>query len=87
MKKLVFQMIEKTWSVPPKSIDAIFKYLEDGKTLYVHTYVKNIVITQKTLEKFRKIGAYLLKEEGDGYRLQNGKGSVYLLPGQLKFGD
>ncbi len=75
------------YSVPPKSINEIFKHLEDGKTLYVHTYVKNTVITKKTLEKFRSVGAWLLKEDGNGYRMQTGKTSVYLLPGQLKFGD
>ena len=74
-------------SVPPKSIDKIFKHLENGKSLHVHTYVKNIIITKKTLEKFRKVGAWLLKEEGDGYRMQAGKSSTYLLPGQLKFED
>ncbi len=75
------------YSVPPKSIDVIFKHLESGKNLHVHTYVKNIIITKKTLENFRRSGGWLLKEEGDGYRMQNGKSSVYLLPGQLKFGD
>lgn len=73
--------------VPPKSIDKVFKYLESGGTLYVPTYTKCTVITKKTLDKFRKVGAWLLKEYGDGYRMQTGKSSVYLLPGQLKYGE
>ncbi len=97
MKRLVRQIIELTqkdqgtrkddWAVPPKSLNAIFSHLEGGGKVYVHTYIKNIVITKKTLEKFRSVGAWMLKEEGEGYRLQSGKGSVYLLPGQLKYGD
>jgi len=74
-------------SVPPKSIGSVWNHLESGKTVYVATYTKCTVITQKTLEKFRKVGAWLLKEDGDGYRMQIGKNSVYLLPGQLKYGD
>ena len=73
--------------VPAKSIDAVFNHLEKGHCVYVSTYTRCTVITKKTLDKFRAAGAWLLKEEGDGYRMQSGKSSVYLLPGQLMFGD
>ena len=73
--------------VPAKSINAIFAHLESGKSIYVPTYTRCTVITKKTLDKFRAAGAWLLKEEGDGYRMQTGKSSVYVLPGQLMFGD
>jgi hypothetical protein len=72
-------------SVPAKSIDAVFKHLENGGTVYIATYTRCTVITKKTLDKFRKAGAWLLKEDGDGYRMQTGKSSVYLMPGQLKY--
>jgi hypothetical protein len=74
-------------SVPAKSLRAAFNHLESGKCLLVPTYTRCTVITKKTLDKFRKAGAWLLKEDGDGYRMQTGKSSVYLLPGQLKFGE
>ena len=72
-------------AVPPKSIDQVFKHLEDGGTLIIPTYTRCTVITKKTLISFRKVGAWLLKEEGNGYRMQTGKTSVYLFPGDLKF--
>ena len=74
-------------SVPPKSIEDVFKHLENGKSVYVATYTKCTVINNKTLNRFRKVGAWLLKEDGDGYRMQTGKSSVYLIPGQLKYGE
>ena len=78
-------------SVPPKSIKDVFKHLENGKSVYVATYTNGIykctVINNKTLNRFRKVGAWLLKEDGDGYRMQTGKSSVYLIPGQLKYGE
>jgi len=74
-------------SVPPKSIKDVFNHLENGKSVYVATYTKCTVINNKTLNRFRKVGAWLLKEDGDGYRMQTGKSSVYLIPGQLKYGE
>jgi hypothetical protein len=74
-------------TVPPKSIDAVWKHIEAGKSVYIPTYTRCTVITKKTVDKFRKVGAWLLKEDGDGYRMQTGKTSVYIIPGQLKFGN
>lgn len=71
-------------TVPPKSLDMVFQHLEQGGTVIIPTYTRCTVITQKTLEKFRKAGQWLLKEDGEGYRMQSGRSSVYLLPGQLK---
>ena len=71
--------------VPPHSIEEVFKHLENGGSLCVPTYTRCTVITPKTLDKFRKAGAWLLREEGNGYRMQRGNGSVYLMPGQLKY--
>jgi hypothetical protein len=74
-------------AVPAHSLEDAIKHLESGKSLYIPTYTRCTVITKKTLDKFRAVGAWLLKEDGEGYRLQTGKSSVYLLPGQLKYGN
>lgn len=74
-------------SVPPQSIKSVFDHIENNKTVYVATQTRITVINKKTLNRFRKVGAWLLKEDGDGYRMQSGKSSVYLFPGQLKFGE
>ena len=71
--------------VPSKSLSDAIKHLECGGSLCVPTYTRFTVITLATLNKFKKAGAWLLKEDGDGYRMQTGKSSVYLLPGQLKY--
>jgi hypothetical protein len=73
-------------TIPSNSIDAIFKHIESGHSVYFTTYTRHCVITKKTLANFRKAGAWLLKEDGTGYRMQTGKSSVYLLAGQLKYG-
>ena len=44
------------------------------------------MIDRKVLKRFEHAGAWLLREEGDGYRMRSGKSSVYLFPGQLRFG-
>ena len=74
-------------SVPAKSLNDVIKHIESGKSVYIATYLRITVINKKTLEKFRKAGAWLLKEDGDGYRMQTGKSSIYILPGQLKYGE
>lgn len=71
-------------AVPPKSLEAAIAHVRRGGRLVVRTALRVTVIDAKTLAKFDKAGAWLLKEDGNGYRLRNGKGSVYLLPGQLE---
>lgn len=73
--------------VPPNSLDAALAHLRAGKRLLVPSYTRAILLTPKTLAAYEKAGTYLLKAEGDGYRLKQGKGSVFLLPGQLRFLD
>lgn len=72
-------------SVPPRSLGAALAHIEAGGRLVVPTATRVTWIDRKTVDRFAKVGAWLLKEEGDGYRLRSGKGSVYLLPGQLCF--
>ena len=71
--------------VLPNTLTEAFAHVEAGGILYVATYTRCTVIDFKVLKSYRKVGAWLLKEEGDGYRMQSGKSSVYLMPGQLKY--
>lgn len=72
-------------AVPPKSLTMALAHVDAGGRLIVPTYTRCTVIDAKTVARFAKAGAWLLKEDGEGYRLRSGKGSVYLLPGQLRF--
>ena len=73
-----------TTSVPPKSLALALEHVRNGGRLYVATAVRVTVIDAKTLANFERLGLWLLKESGDGYRMRTGRTSVYLLPGQLK---
>ena len=72
-------------SVPPASLGKALAHVQDGGRLIVPTYTRTTVIDARTVARFRKADQWLLKEEGDGYRLRSGKGSIYVLPGQLKY--
>ena len=72
--------------VPPKSLDLALAHLREGGELLVPTYTRTTLIDRKVLERFERAGAWLLREDGDGYRLRSGRKSVYLFPGQLKYG-
>jgi hypothetical protein len=71
--------------VPADSLDAALEHVRKGGRLVIPTYTRCTVIDRRCLERFEKAGAWLLKAEGQGYRMRCGKGSVYLLPGQLQF--
>ncbi len=71
-------------SVPPKSLAMALDHLRTGGKLFIPTYTRVTVLTLRTLERFEKAGSWLLKEDGDGYRMKCGNGSVFLFPGQLK---
>lgn len=72
--------------VPSHSLDQAIAHVRKGGTLVVPSYTRTIIVDAKTLANFERAGQWLLKEDGDGYRLRSGKGSVYLFAGQLKFG-
>jgi hypothetical protein len=74
-----------TKSVPANSLDAAISYVRNGGRLVVRTALRVTVIDRKCLHRFEKADAWLLKVDGNGYRLRAGKGSVYLLPGQLEY--
>ena len=72
--------------VPPKSLEVALGHVRAGGSLLVPTYTRCTLIDQRALERFERAGAWLLREEGDGYRMRSGRTSVYLFPGQLKYG-
>jgi hypothetical protein len=75
-----------TRPVPPNSLDKALDYVAKGGRLVIRTAWRATVIDQKLVGKFRKVDAWLLKEDGNGYRMRRGmKSSVYLFPGQLEF--
>ena len=70
--------------VPPKCLDKALAHVKAGGRLCVRTITRTTIIDQKCVDRFAKAGVWLLKEEGDGYRLRRGNSSVYLMPGQLE---
>lgn len=75
----------RTGPVPPASLEAALAHVAAGGVLAVPSATRWIVIDQKTVRKFQAAGAWLLKEDGNGYRVRQGKKSVYILPGQLQY--
>ena len=61
----------------------ILKKVHEGMIAYIPTHTRCTKIDRKCVERFEKANAWLLKDEGDGYRLRAGKSSVYLFPGQI----
>jgi len=74
-----------TGIVPPHSLASVLSHLDAGGVVVVPSYTRWLIIDKKTLGKFEKAGQWLIKEDGNGYRIRQGKGSVFILPGQLKF--
>ena len=72
-------------SVAPNSLLEALAWLQAGHRLYIATYARMTVMTRTTLAKYTRAGAWLLKEEGKGYRLHTGRRSLCILPGQLKY--
>lgn len=72
-------------SVQPKSLETALTYVRNGGVLVVPTQTHCTYIDRKCLSRWEKAGEWLLKEEGDGYRMRSGRRSVYLFPGQLKY--
>lgn len=77
-------MMNTTNEVPAKSLEMVLAEIRKGGIAYVPTAWRLWTMDAKTLAKFEKAGTWMLKEDGDGYRMRSGRGSVYLLPGQLR---
>jgi len=73
--------------VESNNLQGALKHVAAGGRLCVPTASRCTVIEQKHLAAWDKAGRPLLREDGQGYRMRRGKGSVYLLPGQLKYID
>lgn len=71
--------------VAPNKLTEVLDFVRNGGRVVVPSAWRMIVIDSKCLKKFEKAGEWLLKVEGDGYRMRQGKGSVYLLSGQLHY--
>lgn len=65
--------------VPSHSLDLAIAHLRAGGSLCVRTMTRVTMITPKTLAAFERAGQWLLKQDGEGYRLKSGKGSIYLM--------
>ena len=72
-------------SVAPGELDAALELVRDGACLAVPTYTHCTIIDKQVLERFKAAGFDFLKEEGRGYRMRQGRGSVYLFPGQVRY--
>jgi len=59
-------------------------HVKAGGRAIVRTYLRVTVIDRKCLLRFEAAKEWLLKDDGAGIRLRSGRGSVYLLPGQLE---
>jgi hypothetical protein len=70
--------------VPPRNLEAVLSAVRAGARLLVPTETRCTVIDSRCLARWEKVGEWLLREDGDGYRMRTGKRSVYLLPGQLQ---
>lgn len=77
--------MQPSGTVPPKSLDLALAHVAAGGVLAVPSYSRWIIIDTKAVKRFERSGSWLIKEDGNGYRIRQGKGSVFILPGQLKF--
>lgn len=76
---------QNTGPVPSHNVEQAIAHLRAGGRLVVPSVTRWIILDAKTLAKFEKADAWLIREDGDGYRLRQGKGSVYVFPGQLRY--
>lgn len=71
--------------VQPSEVDAAIAHVRAGGLLVVPSNERWIIIDRKCLAKFEKIGVTILRAEGNGFRLRQGRGSLFLFAGQLFF--
>lgn len=69
---------------PPKSLETVLAHVRNGGKLGIYTYTRATEIDARCLARFEAAGQWLLREDGDGYRIRRGRHSDYLMPGQLK---
>lgn len=71
-------------AAPAKSLGVILSHVRNGGKLGVYTYTGATEIDARCLARFEAAGEWLIREDGDGYRIRRGRHSDYLFPGQLK---
>ena len=64
-------------------VEIALAHVRAGGLLVVPSNERWTIIDAKCLAKFEKAGISLLREEGNGFRLARGRGSVFLFGGQL----
>jgi len=75
-------------SVGPNRAEEIKDFLRKGGRVYIGgSAYQAAILDRKVIRRFDKAGAWFLKAEGNGYRMQRGRGTVYLVPGQLRILD
>ena len=73
-----------TTSIPSNSLAKALAYIASGGRLCIRTAIRCTVIDAKTVARFERAGFPVLREDGNGYRLQHGRSSIFILPGQLE---
>lgn len=71
-------------SVAPGQAEQVLAEMRNGTRFVVRTAMRVVVLDAKVLARFEAAGCWLLKNEGNGYRVRTGKTSVYLIAGQLE---
>jgi len=77
---------EQAVKVSYHDFDHVMKDVMSGKSMFwVMTYLKKTPITAKSIRKFASSGYTLLAKDkdGKGFRMQQGKSTVYVMPGSL----
>jgi hypothetical protein len=62
----------------------IIQHIKNGGQAFILSYTKILKLDAKVLEKWERAGYTLLKDEGRGFRMRMGKGSIYVLPEQMR---
>ena len=67
------------------NIQTIMEHIESGGVAYIPTYKGAIKIDQKVVNRFRKAGYEVLRQDDDGrgFRLQQGKSANYVFNTQI----
>ena len=65
------------------NLQSALDHAKAGGIVAVCTATRTIAIEQKHINAWDKAGRPLLRTDGNGYRMQSGKSSVYLFANQL----
>ena len=78
--------LDDLYGGPRKTAAEILDIVRVGGIAVVASHTKPLLIDSKTLAKFERAGEWLLKDDNDGrgYRVRQGRGSVYVFRQHLK---